>query len=147
MSVDKDRRNFIAKTIRYGFFAAIGASFPNRESFAMGTKDYPQGMRKIEGTVSINDMPAQLGSIVRAGDIVTTGPASLAIFVAGKDVYMLRDHTRLELGGSSSEKFKENPVNVLRLINGKMMAVFRNSPKRLEMPTGVAGVRGTGLYA
>ena len=147
MSIDTDRRSFICKTIGYGLFAVIGGYFPSRKSLAMGSKDYPQGMRKIEGTVRINDAEAQIGAMLRVGDIITTGAASLAIFVMGKEVYMLRDKTRLELGSDASEKFKESAVNVLRLINGKMMAVFRNSSKRLETPTAVAGVRGTGFYA
>ncbi len=147
MKTDKDRREFLLKALNYGLFGTMGLSAMNGKVFAMGTKDYPQGMRKIEGEVRINDKPAQIGSTVKAGDAISTGPASLAIFVLEKDVYMLRENTRLELGSESSEQFKENAVNVLRLINGKMMAVFRKSPKRLETPTSVAGVRGTGLYA
>jgi len=140
------RRQFLSQVLSYG---ALGLGMPGmiRSAAAMGTADYPQGMRKIEGIVKINETAAQIGAMVKAGDIISTGAAGLAIFVIGKDVYMLRDNTRLELGSEASENFKESAVNVLRLINGKMMAVFRKSPKRLEMPTAIAGVRGTGLYA
>jgi hypothetical protein len=140
------RRHFLSQTLSYGL---LGIGMPGiiRNAFAMGSADYPQGMRKIEGQVSINGTAARLGATVNAGDIVSTGAASLAIFVIAKEVYMLRENTRLELVGQSSEKFKESAINVLRLLNGKMMAVFRKSPKQLEMPTVIAGVRGTGLYA
>lgn len=141
-----ERRRFLSQVLSCG---VLGIGMPGmiRRAFAMGSADYPQGMRKIEGIVKINETAAQIGAVVKVGDIISTGTAGLAIFVIGKDVYMLRDNTRLELGSESSDNFKESAVNVLRLLNGKMMAVFRKSPKRLEMPTAIAGVRGTGLYA
>ncbi len=144
--INPERRRFLSQVLSCG---VLGIGMPGiiHSAFAMGSADYPQGMRKIEGIVKINETATQIGAIVKAGDIVSTGAAGLAIFVIGKDVYMLRDNTRLELGSEASENFKESAVNLLRLLNGKMMAVFRNSPKRLEMPTVIAGVRGTGLYA
>lgn len=112
----------------------------------MGTRSYPQGMQKIQGEVRINGIPAEIGTPVKQGDVVTTGPDSFAIFVVGKSVYLLRDNTRLELDSEISDKYKEKIVNILRIISGKMLTVSRHSRKNIITPTAVIGIRGSGIY-
>ena len=116
-----------------------------RKALALGFKP-PVGMYVIKGDVRINGIAAQTGAIVNPGDIVTTGADAMTIFLVGKDVYLLRENTRLELGSESAEATKLNIADVLRIVNGKMLSVFGRGRKRLEMPTAVAGVRGSGVY-
>jgi hypothetical protein len=100
----------------------------------------------VKGDVRINGQAAQTGSVVRPEDTITTGADAMAIFLIDRDVYLVRDNTRLELGSQSEEAMKLNIADLLRIVNGKVLAVFGKGPKRLEMPTVVAGIRGSGVY-
>lgn len=131
------------------FFGLMGITEPLcliRSALAMGKKDFPQGLNEIKGDVRINGIPAQVGSVVKPGDTVTTGPLeSRAIFVVGQDAYLLRENTQVEISASSAE-LKEQVADLLRVVRGKMLAVFGKGGRRIETPTAIAGVRGTGMY-
>jgi len=127
------------------FFVPWASGLTTR-AIAMGGKTYPQGMRKIQGYVKINGIPASIGDLVTAGDMITTGPQSLAIFVLGTDVYQVRENTRLQIDSEAKDEFKEKIIDVLKLLDGKIMAVFRRKRKRLITRTAVIGIRGTGFY-
>ena len=114
---------------------------------AMGPRVYPQGMFEIQGEVKINGTLSRAGDVVKVGDVVTTGQAALAIFVVEKDVYLLHANTRLELSVETEPVAEKQIVQILRLVSGKMLAVFGAGRKRILTDTMVAGVRGTGLYA
>ncbi len=139
-----DRRSFIRCL---PFFGLMGLTDPLcliRSALAMGSKDFPQGFSEIKGNVRINGIPAQIGAVVKPGDTVTTGPPeSRAIFVAGQDAYLLRENTRLEI---SAADMPSQAAALLRVVRGKMLAVFGKGGRRIETPTAIAGVRGTGMY-
>jgi hypothetical protein len=141
-----DRRDFLTKILVSSTFGLLGLSGAIRFAYAMGAIKLPAGMQKIKGVVKINGKPARVGSPVKPGDVIITGPDSLAIFVVGKDVYLLRDNSRVDLESESAEAFKKQVVDVLRILNGKMLSVFGKGSKRLEMQTAIAGVRGSGVY-
>ncbi len=69
---------------------------------AMGVIKLPVGMQKVQGTVKINGETARVGSAVKPGDVITTGPDSMAVFVVGKDVYLIRENTRVDLESESA---------------------------------------------
>lgn len=140
------RRVFLSKSLAGGVYAILGTSVLIRKAFGMGARDYPQGMQRVQGDVKINGMPAQIGSMVKIGDFITTGADSLAIFIIGRDVYLLRNNSNLHLDSEAQEDAKEKIMHVLRLLNGKMLSVFRRSQKRIVTTTAVVGVRGTGYY-
>jgi hypothetical protein len=111
---------------------------------AMG--QYPQGVRKVEGRVSVNGVTARIGDSVQIGDTVQTGPDGMVIFVVETAVFLLREATRLEL---NREKIDEqSSMDVIRLLKGKMLGVFsRRRRKKLITATAVVGIRGSGAYA
>lgn len=127
-------------------FLALLISIPPifaKHVFAMGSRAYPQGMRKIRGDVRINGIPAKIGDTVKPGDTVATGKDAEAVFVADKSVCMLRENTRIEI----AEEKRENAVtSVIRLIRGKIMSVSRKKRERIVTTTAILGVRGTGVY-
>jgi hypothetical protein len=107
-----------------------------------------EGVRKVQGTVAINGAPAQVGSIVFPGDVITTGSASLGVFVVGKDAFLVRENSRIELAG---EKGGDAPgatkiVTAIKVAAGKILSVFGSGGKRIETVTAIAGTRGTGVY-
>ncbi len=73
------------------------------------------------------------------GDAVTTGPNSRVVYVLGQDAYLLRDNSRVE------HQF-DGVKGVLRVVTGKVLAVFGKGDKRIETSTATVGIRGTGAY-
>ncbi len=141
------RRSFIINILASGPLGITGIIGSIRTTSAMGTlSSYPKGIQKVKGEVKINGILAKVGRIVKPGDTVTTGPDSLSIFVIGKSVYLVRDNTRVDLSSETSNEFKEDIVNVLRIVYGKMLSVFGRGRRRIVTPTAVVGVRGSGVY-
>jgi hypothetical protein len=105
-------------------------------------------VRKLQGSVLINGAPAQVNSIVFPGDVITTGSASFGVFVIGKDAFLVRENSRMELAG---DKVGQQPgatkiVKTIKVASGKVLSVFGKGEKRIETTNAVAGVRGSALY-
>ncbi len=138
------RRMFLLTLTGAGIAAALPGGI--RRVLAMGTKSIPQGMQEVTGDVRINDHPAQKGDTVRTGDTVTTGPEpSRAVFVVGRDAYLMRSGSRMTITGSEADTGTEK-TDVLHLLEGRVMSVFGKGPRQVVTPTAVAGIRGTGIY-
>jgi len=121
--------------------AALGAgSLPLAVQKVLASGERPPGLYRVEGEVRINGAPAALGQRVRAGDIVETGPRGQAVFVVGRDAFLVRPESRVETAG------RELYIDVLRLATGKIVSVFGNGARRIETPTATIGIRGTGIY-
>jgi hypothetical protein len=118
---------------------ALAAGFANlREALAQGSK--PPGMYRVQGNVRVNGVRVRRGQIINPGDVVQTGTASNAVFVIGKDAFMLRSSSKVETSG------KGEFADVFRLVTGRLLSVFSPGPRRIETPTATIGIRGTGLY-
>jgi hypothetical protein len=148
---DAARRRWLTRLLAGGALGAGGIAGLIQSALAMARPPYPDGLHKIQGQVKINGVPAAAGALVKPGDKVTTGPGSQAVFVVGRDAYLLRADTRIEISGrpaatSVSGEVQEALVNTLRLLSGKLLAAFGRSHKQIVMPTAVIGVRGTVVY-
>ncbi len=122
--------------------AGLSASGILREAAAQNLIPETQGMLRLDGDVRINGARAALGILVRPGDVITTGSNAYAIFVVGRDAYLMRENSRLELQGQSLF------VSSLRLVTGKLLGVYGRSAARRQLTTRTAtiGIRGTGAY-
>jgi hypothetical protein len=121
---------------------AGGLSLPLllREALAQQA-DNRQGMQRVRGEVFINGAPAASGATVRPNDTVSAGRRAMAMFVVGEDAYLLRENSRVELGG------RELFVDALRLVTGRLMGVFgKGGDRRISTPAATIGIRGTGAY-
>lgn len=107
--------------------------------WAAGTRPVAPGFRRIHGDVRINGEPAHIGRVVLPGDVITTGEGAEAIYVMGRDAFLLRE--RSEVG-----HFAEGAVWVLRVVQGKLLSVFGPGEKSLQTPSATIGIRGTGCY-
>ena len=110
-----------------------------RAAWALGDKLPPPGIFRLKGEVRINGKLAREGTLVQAGDVITTGAQSEAIYVIGKDAYLQRDRSTVSLSGDALK-------GGLRIITGKLLAVFGKGDKRIETGTATIGIRGTGCY-
>lgn len=141
---DPERRAALVGIIKGGVGAVVGIPLMFRHAFAMGKRDHPQGIQKMEGDVRINGTPAKIGAVVKPGDTVATGPGSSVVFVSGDSVCLVRENSRVVVeneGGATDQA-----INLFRMLNGKMLSVFGKGRKRVLTATATIGVRGTALY-
>ena len=112
-----------------------------RDALAVGTVE--KGVYRIRGDVRVNGNPAREGMDVKAGDVVTTGPNSEVVFVTGKDAFLIRAGTRVEVEGSAGAL----ALTGLRILTGAVLSVFTpGEPKMIRSATATIGIRGTGIY-
>ena len=98
-----------------------------------------QGVRRINGEISVNGKPAREGAPVRPGDTITTGRNSDAIYVLGDNAFYQRADSRVDFGKSSAATF-------LRVVTGGLLSVFGRGNRQIETAVATAGIRGTGCY-
>lgn len=102
-----------------------------------------RGVRTVTGEVTVNGTSATEGMAVRAGDSVVTGPNGDVVFVVGRDAFMIRPSSQVELlrQGNSSV------LTGLRILSGRILSVFSPGQKRLiQAETATIGIRGTAVY-
>ena len=133
------RRDWLLRTAAGGAALALEMA---RLRHALAAESVAKGVARIRGDVRIGDKPAVQGMEVGAGDVVTVGPRSEAVFVVGRDAFMARAGSRVELSGAT-----QSVVSGLRLLTGALLSVFEpGRPKRLQTMTATIGIRGTGIY-
>ena len=130
-----NRRNLI----RY-LAACGGAAAANFVSQALAKGDIPPGVNRLEGTASVNGRAAQVGTPVQVGDRVSTARDSQAVIVVGKDAFLLRSQTTIEVKGS------EGVLREMLISTGRVLSVFSQKPVAIKAANASIGIRGTGAY-
>ncbi len=101
------------------------------------------GVRTVTGEVSVNGAAASQGVQVRAGDSVVTGPNGDVVFVVGRDAFMVRPESRVDLLRTGNSAL----LTGLRVVTGKILSVFSPGRRReIRSPTATIGIRGTAVY-
>lgn len=112
-----------------------------RQALAAGSVE--KGVYRVRGDVRINGTPAKEGMDVKAGDVITTGPGSETVFVTGKDAFLIRANSRVEVEGALGALV----LTGLRVVTGALLSVFApGEPKTLRTATATIGIRGTAVY-
>jgi len=112
-----------------------------RETLAAGSVE--KGVHRVRGDVRVNGTPAKEGMDVKAGDVVTTGAGSEAVFVTGRDAFLIRSNSRVEAQGALGALV----LSGLRVVTGAVLSVFSpGEPKTLRTSTATIGIRGTAVY-
>ena len=143
--IDDPRREFLVRALTAGLFAGSGGFASSVWGMGKVPKVIPPGKSffDIKGDVRVNEVPATLDTFIKPNDVVQTGSSSHAVFVVGKDAFILRDNSSMEIQGNAI-------INTLRLFSGKVLSVFGHRAERnkLTMRSGTAtiGIRGTGVY-
>lgn len=101
------------------------------------------GVHTVTGDVSVNGAAATQGMQVRAGDSVVTGPNGDVVFVVGRDAFMIRPESRVELLRRGNSPL----LTGLRILSGRILSVFSRGRRRtIEAVTATIGIRGTAVY-
>lgn len=150
--LDDPRREFLVRALTAGAFAATGAMgllLPQAQASIFGKtpRKVPSGKSffSIEGDVRVNGKAATEETLVQVSDTIQTGDKSQAVFVVGKDAFILRSNSELKLTGTGAL------LTNMRLLTGKLLSVFGKRAKKdpalaLISPTATIGIRGTGVY-
>lgn len=97
----------------------------------------------MRGDVRINGLAARQGTAVDPGDTIGTGPDAELIAVVGRDAYLVRAGSQVEiLPGRSA-----GVAAALRVVTGALLAVFAPGvPRQVRTLTATIGIRGTAMY-
>jgi hypothetical protein len=110
---------------------------------ALAADAVAKGVARVRGEARIGDRPAKAGMEVKPGETVAVGPGSELVFVVGRDAFMARAGSRIELVGAATDA----ALTGLRIVTGALLSVFNpGRPKRLQTLTATIGIRGTGIY-
>ena len=133
-----ERRRYL----RAGAVAALALQFAwLRGLLAAGSVE--KGVYRVRGDVRINGAPAREGMDVKAGDVITTGARSDVIFVTGRDAFLVRADSRIEVEGVLGALV----LTGLRVVTGAILSVFTpGETKTIRTATATIGIRGTAVY-
>jgi hypothetical protein len=110
---------------------------------ALGAGSVEKGVHRVRGDVRVNGTPAKEGMDVKAGDVITTGAGSDVIFVSGRDAFLIRANSRVEVEGVLGALV----LTGLRVVTGAILSVFTpGQAKTLRTATATIGIRGTAVY-
>ncbi len=134
------RRAWLAQAAALG--AALGLGMARlRQALAAGA--VAPGVARMRGDVRVNGKPAQRGMEVKPGDVITTGRDAELVVVVGRDAFLVRAQSRIELGGDPARLL----VSGLRVVTGALLSVFEpEKEKGIRTATATIGIRGTGIY-
>ena len=133
-----ERRRYL----RAGAAAALALQFAwLRGLLAAGSVE--KGVYRVRGDVRVNGAPAKEGMDVKAGDVLTTGARSDVIFVTGRDAFLVRADSRIEVEGVLGALV----LTGLRVVTGAILSVFTpGETKTIRTATATIGIRGTAVY-
>ena len=144
--IDEKKRAWLIKALSAGLFAVGGAGLL-RPVWAMGkvpTELVPgKSIYDLRGNVKVDGVTATSDTLISSKALVATGSDSHVIFAVGKDAFILREKSALQLGGNGI-------INEMRLLSGKLLSVFGKRELRqsigIKTVNATIGIRGTGIY-
>jgi hypothetical protein len=134
------RRDWLARMTAGGAALALEMG---RLREALAAETVQKGVARVKGDVRIGGEPAKPGMVVGPDAVIATGRGAELVFVIGRDAFMARANSRIELSGDASRTV----LSGLRLVTGALLSVFEpRKGKRVQTATATIGIRGTGIY-
>lgn len=125
---------------------AAGAGLASQMGWAgrlLAADRIASGVRTVSGDVTVNGNAASRGAAIRAGDSVVTGPNGDVVFVVGRDAFLVRPDSRVDLVRQGDSALLAG----LRVVTGRILSVFSPGRSRnIETATSTIGIRGTAVY-
>ena len=121
-------------------------------SFLLNGCNFYRGFRQIEGEVLLNgrrvsseQMKGPEGVSVPSDASISTGAQASAVFVIGRDAFLMRENSRVELNPNLLDR-KKNEISGFNLRSGAILSVFARNKRTLRTLSALIGIRGTGVY-
>lgn len=139
-----DRREIITIFSALGALGATGSLLGG-----CVTASPSKGVIRASGEVLLNgklvtakQLSSGDGLNVTNDSTLSTGSDGSAVFVVGKDAFLLRKNSKVVLNPS---KIK-NVIAGFELHTGAILSVFAKGNRWLRTPTALCGIKGTGVY-
>ncbi|MBS1196846.1 MAG: hypothetical protein H6R18_631 [Proteobacteria bacterium] len=132
-----NRRHFLQRLLAAGFANSLPGAIGS--ALAASDKPLPQGIVRMNGKVTVNSQTASQGMLIRPGDSISTGLDTETVYVIGQDAFLQRANSTVNFMG-------ETFVGGLRIVSGKLLAVFGKQKKTIYTSVATIGIRGTGCY-
>jgi hypothetical protein len=112
-----------------------------REALAAGA--VAKGIARMRGEATVNGQPGEQGMQLKPGDTIATGRDAELVAVLGRDAFLLRADTQIELSAGKNRRI----VSSLRVVTGAILAVFTpGQAKQIRTESAAIGIRGTAVY-
>ena len=144
--IDPRRRALLIAALQAGLLGIAVAPLIGRRADAAilgkapGKLPVDRSIYSVTGPTTVNGAAADLGTLIKPGDTVETGPGGRIIFVVEDNAHILRENSRVELAGGI------DAAAALRVFTGVLLSVFGRRKRRLVTATATIGIRGTGVY-
>jgi hypothetical protein len=142
---DDPRRRQLLQALAAGFFSGLPITSALAGPFGDIPRQLPPGrsIYRLSGQVLVNGKPADTATRIGPRDTIETAAGAEIVFAVGADAYILRGGSKLVL---STQRGDSEIASLLRILAGKVLAVFGRGVHDIETPTATLGVRGTGVY-
>ena len=142
---DDPRRRVLIQALTLGLFGLPAVAradiFGSRPSKLPDT----QSIYRLSGDVRVSGQSATLETRIAPGDRIETGPASEVVFVVGGQSMILRSNAHLVIE-TPTQQVSSFLIGGLRVLQGALLSVSRDSKMKIVTPTATVGIRGTGWY-
>jgi len=133
------RREWLSRTAAGGAALALGMVELRQ---ALAADAVQKGVARVNGEATIAGRPARRGMEVKPDDVVATGRDGEVVFVVGRDAFLARSNSRIELSSAG-----RSLISGLRIVTGALLSVFEpGGGRRIQTATASIGIRGTGIY-
>jgi hypothetical protein len=142
---DDPRRRILIQALTLGLLGLPAAA--RADIFGSSPKKLPEGQSiyRLSGDVRVNGQAATLETHIVPGDRVETGPGSEVVFVVGGQSMILRSNAHLVIE-TPAQQVTGFLIGGLRVLQGALLSVSRDSKMHIVTPTATVGIRGTGFY-
>ena len=147
------RRRIVVQALT-GWIAALG--IPGGPALAAGVLGSApsilspnKSMYRLNGSVTVNGIPATMDTRIQPGDTVQTGKDSEIVFTVGGTALILRADSNVVLDPAPKDapSALASLISGLRLVTGKLLSVHgKGRPVRMSTTVATIGIRGTGVY-
>lgn len=132
------RRQLLQGLAAAGLLANGGIMGFVQRALAAGNNPVPAGLHKLKGHVTVNGQAARVGQFIKPGDSVVTDTDGEALYVIGQDAFLQR--------GGSTVSFGQTAADFMRIVSGRLLAVFGTGERQIKFATATIGIRGTACY-
>ena len=150
MNIDAFKKNHYNRRELLTFISLFGVV--GTISFLLNGCNFYRGFRQIEGEVLLNgrrvsseQMKGPEGVSVPSDASISTGAQASAVFVIGRDAFLMRENSRVELNPNLLDR-KKNEISGFNLRSGAILSVFARNKRTLRTLSALIGIRGTGVY-
>lgn len=144
------RRAFIRNVLlASGFAPALVVTLASSMGRAGANSKVPvaPGFQELQGDVRLNARPAQVGQLVKPGDVVRTGADGSCVIIIGQHVYLIREESEVKFFAEDFEQDQDGNVSgLIRMASGAMLSVFGKTRTDIVTPLATIGIRGTACY-